>query len=163
MLYTAINGIKLGTYSAPNHLNKFRDAILDHNELMCPQAVHQYHDDVIKGKHFARYWPFVRGIHRWPVNSPHKGQWFGALMYSLICAWIHRWVNNREAGDLRRRRAHYDVIVMIPGDEVHCPSGSYNPCWIIHLLYNREHQRCQAALSLFYGHLTFGCAGARRC
>ena len=31
------------------------------------------HVDVIKGKHFPRYWPFVRGIHRWPVNSPHKG------------------------------------------------------------------------------------------
>ena len=30
------------------------------------------HDDVIKGKHFPRYWPFVRGIDRSPVNSPHK-------------------------------------------------------------------------------------------
>ena len=33
-------------------------------------------------------------------------------MFSLICAWINRRVNNREAGDLRRYRAHYDVIVM---------------------------------------------------
>ena len=33
-------------------------------------------------------------------------------MFSLICASINRWVNNREAGDLRRYRAHYDVIVM---------------------------------------------------
>ena len=32
------------------------------------------HDDVIKWKHFPRHWPFVRGIHRSPVNSPHKGQ-----------------------------------------------------------------------------------------
>ena len=47
-----------------------------------------------------------------PVNSPHKGQWHGALMFSLICAWISGWVNNREAGDLRRQRAHYGVIVM---------------------------------------------------
>ena len=70
------------------------------------------HDDVIKWKHFPRYWPFVRGIHRSPVNSPHKGQWRGALMFSLICAWITDWVNNREAGDLRCHRAHYDVIVM---------------------------------------------------
>ena len=46
------------------------------------------------------------------VNSPHKGQWHGALMFSLICAWIHGWVNNREVGDLRRHRAHYDVTVM---------------------------------------------------
>ena len=71
------------------------------------------HDDVMKWKHFPRYWPFVRGIHRSPVNSPHKGQWRGALMFSLICVWINGWVNNREAGDLRRYRTHYDVIMMI--------------------------------------------------
>ena len=70
------------------------------------------HDDVIKWKHFPRYWPFVRGIHRPPVNSPHKDQWRGALMFTLICARINGWVNNREAGDLRGHRAHSDVIVM---------------------------------------------------
>ena len=48
--------------------------------------------------------------HRW---IPHKGQWRGALMFSLICAWIHGWVNNGEAVDLRRHRAHYDVTVMV--------------------------------------------------
>ena len=58
----------------------------------------QSHDDVIKWKHFPPYWPFVRGIHRSPVNSPHKGQWRGTLMFSLICVWINDWVNNREAG-----------------------------------------------------------------
>ena len=63
-------------------------------------------------KHFPRYWPFVRGIHRSPVNSPHKGQWRRALTFSLICAWINGWINNGEAGDLRRHRAHYDVSVM---------------------------------------------------
>ena len=47
-----------------------------------------------------------------PVNSPHKGQWRGALMFYLICVWRNDWVNHREAGDLRRYRAHYDVIVM---------------------------------------------------
>ena len=71
-----------------------------------------FHNDVIKWKHFPRYWPFVRGIHRSPVNSPHKDQWRGALMFSLISIWINGWVNNREAGDLRRYRTHYDVIVM---------------------------------------------------
>ena len=71
-----------------------------------------FHDDVINWKHFPHNWPFVRGIHRSPVNSPHKGQWRGALMFSLICAWINDWVNNREAGDLRRNRVHYDVSVM---------------------------------------------------
>ena len=70
------------------------------------------HDDVIKWKHFPRFWPFVRGIHRSPVNSPPKGQWRGALMFSLIRARINGWVNNREAGNLRRHRAHYDVIVL---------------------------------------------------
>ena len=67
------------------------------------------HDDVIKWKLFPRYWPFARGIHR------HKGQWRRALMFSLICVWINGWVNNREAEDLRRYRAHYDVIVMSVG------------------------------------------------
>ena len=47
-----------------------------------------------------------------PVNSPHKGQWRGALMFSLICARINGWVNTGEAGDLRSHRAYYDVIVM---------------------------------------------------
>ena len=62
------------------------------------------HDDVIKWKHFPRNWS--------PVNSPHKGQWRGALLFYLICVWINDWVNNRESGDLRPNRAHYDVAVM---------------------------------------------------
>ena len=70
------------------------------------------HDDIINWKYFPRYWSFVRGIHQSPVNSPHKGQWRGALMFSLICAWINGWVNNREAGDFSSHRAHYDVVVM---------------------------------------------------
>ena len=77
------------------------------------------HDDVIKCKHFPRYLPFVRGIHR-----SHKGQWRGALMLSLICAWINVWVNNRETGDLRRHRAHYDVIVMMTHGNIHWKPGS---------------------------------------
>ena len=70
------------------------------------------HDDVIKWKHFPRNWPFVRGIHRSPVNSPHKGQWRAALMFTLICVWINGCVNNREAGNVRRYYAHYGVTVM---------------------------------------------------
>ena len=71
-----------------------------------------WHDDVIKWKHFPRYWPFVRGIHRSPVNSPHKGRWREALMFSLICAWMNDWVNSGEAGDLRSYCTHYVVTVM---------------------------------------------------
>ena len=57
------------------------------------------HDDVIKWKHFPRYWS--------TVDSPHKG-----------------WANNRDSGDLRRHDAHYDVTVMngfirTAGIEVH--------------------------------------------
>ena len=70
------------------------------------------HDDAMKWKHFSRYWQFVRGIPRSPVNSPHKGQCRRALMFSLICVWINGWVNNREAGDITRHRTHHDVIVM---------------------------------------------------
>ena len=44
---------------------------------------HSYHDDAIKWKHFPHYWPFVRGIHHSPVNSPHKGQWCRALFFSF--------------------------------------------------------------------------------
>ena len=44
-----------------------------------------------------------------PANSPHKGQWRGAFMFSLICVCINGWVNNYEAGDMRRYRAHYII------------------------------------------------------
>ena len=47
-----------------------------------------------------------------PVSSPHKGQWRGALMFSLICAWINRWVNDREAGYLKRYRVYYEATVL---------------------------------------------------
>ena len=70
------------------------------------------HDDVIKWRHFPRYWLFVQRIHQSQVNSPHKRQWRGALMFSLICVWINGWVNNRKADDLRCHCAHYDVIVI---------------------------------------------------
>ena len=86
------------------------------------------HDDVIKWKHFPRYLPFVRGIHRSPVNSPHKGQWRGALMFTLICARINDWVNNREAGDLRRYCTHYDVIVMLLLIVVSANARRHYPC-----------------------------------
>ena len=55
----------------------------------------------------------VTGHSRSPGKSPNKGQWRGALMFSLVCVWINDWVNNRVTGDLRHHHAHYDVIVMI--------------------------------------------------
>ena len=53
------------------------------------------HNDIIKWKHFSRYWRFVRGIHWSSPNSPHKGQWRTALMLSLICVWTSGWVHDR--------------------------------------------------------------------
>ena len=100
---------------------------------VCTRSQHEngwWHDDVIKWKHFPRYWPLVWAIHRWPVNSRHKGQWRGALMFSLICAWINGGVNNSEAVDLRRDRAHYDVTVLEMMD-----TGSV---WLPHSYYGNN-------------------------
>ena len=58
----------------------------------------------------------VSGPCKW--NSPVTGEFPSqrpvtqSLIFSLICTWINSWVNNREAGDLRRHHAHYDVTVM---------------------------------------------------
>ena len=102
------------------HQTEINIAKIEH-KLICLVRLHKesnllpssmHYNDVIKRKHFLCYWPFVRGIHRSPGNSPHKGQWRGALMFSLICIWTNGSVNNREAGDLRCRHAHYDVTVM---------------------------------------------------
>ena len=59
-------------------------------------------------------------------------RWNPALMFSLICAWIHSWINNREAGDVRRHRAHYDITLMAlltSNDYILPPIG--RPMWYI--------------------------------
>ena len=77
-----------------------------------------------------------------PVNSPHKGQWRGELMFSLICAWTNGWVNNRAVGDLRRHHAHYDVIV------------------VVHVsLFSRAMERVASAVSMLSG-FVFAVGGA---
>ena len=90
---------------------------------------------------FSRYWPFVRGIHRSSVNSPHKGQWRGALMFSLICAWINGWVNNHEAGDLGRHNAYYDVTVMWNG-------GLFSLAWPLNYTINLEQKATAGHLAV---------------
>ena len=110
------NGPNLTLYKSPDEVSRRQ-----HNETLKPswfarswsKLSSRFHDDVIKWKHFPRYWPFVRGIHQSPVNSPHKGWWRGALMFSVICAWINGWVNNHEAWDLRHHQADYDVTLML--------------------------------------------------
>ena len=93
---------------------------------------------------FSALLPFVRGIHRLLVNSPHKDQWCRALMFSLICTWANSWINNGDTGDLRRQRAHYDVIVMhicrvasdshFRGNESH----RHHVYWCIHVSPSRN-------------------------
>ena len=61
---------------------------------------------------FSALLAFMRSIHQSPVNSPHKSQWRGSLMFSLICVRINGGIKNHEAGDLERHRAHYNVFVM---------------------------------------------------
>ena len=101
------------------------------------------HDDVIKWNHLPHYWPFVRGLHRSPVNSPHKGQWRGALMFPLICAWTNTLANNEDAGDLKRHRAYYDVIVM---HHDHADLSEISDTWIV------LHVTCYVALQPSHNH-----------
>ena len=59
-----------------------------YQEIYSTFCVHcMHHNDVIKWKHFPHCWPLVQGIQRSPVNSPDRGQWCGALMFSLMYAW----------------------------------------------------------------------------
>ena len=76
------------------------------------------HDDVIKWKLFPCYWPFVRGIHRSPVDSPQKSQWRGDLLFVSSAPEQTR-ANNRDTGDFRRHRVHYYVTVI--NFQVLCP------------------------------------------
>ena len=104
---------------------------------------HRVHDDVIKWKHFPRYCSFVREIHRWLVNSPHKGQWRDALIFSLICSRTNGWVNNRDAVDLRHHRAHYNVIEMTSPKLF---AQSLHSCILLSFEVNCTHILCVTSL-----------------
>ena len=113
-------------------------------DCLCGQLLF-IHDDVIKWKHIPRHWPFVGGIHRPLVNSPHKGQCRRALMFPLICAWINGLANNRDARDLRRHRAHHDVTVISQPhqwrycmDEIHCVWTKPHRYWGVFTSRNGE-------------------------
>ena len=91
-----------------------------HSAALNCTAVHCAHDDVTKWKYFRVTGHLCGEFTGPPVNSPHKGKWRGALMFSLICARINGWENNGEAGDLRSHRDHYDVTVMQHRIIPHC-------------------------------------------
>ena len=101
-------------FSACTEMVQVVETILD-GTMITSSNGNSHHMETFSALLAFCYWPFVLGIHWSPVNSPHKGQWRGALMFSLICARINGWANNREAGDLRHHRAHYDIIVMRQG------------------------------------------------
>ena len=93
-----------------------------HNEyIYFTMYLYRFHDDVIKWKHFPHYWSFLC----WG-NSPVTGELTSqgpvtrSFEFSSLCGWTNGWVNNRNAGDLRRDRAQYDVIVMCP---IHIHTG----------------------------------------
>ena len=78
-------------------------------------------------------------------NSPVTGEFPAqrpvtrSLMFSLICAWINGWVNNNETCDLRRHRAHYDVIVVVNHDlrstpRIKMPAVKISKLWFIFAL-----------------------------
>ena len=60
-------------------------------------------------------------FHRSPMDSPHKGKWRGAFIFSLICAWTNGWVNNQDAGDLRHR-THFNATVAYSRQEIFVPN-----------------------------------------
>ena len=119
LLHTFCGAYKWQCMPGPNSRIRYELMIEILLKLFCPnfdfnQAVilHMTMMMSSNGNIFPRYWPFVREIHRPPVNSPPRGQWRGAFMFPLIFAWINGWENNREADDLSHHRAHYDVTVM---------------------------------------------------
>ena len=113
---------KLKYSSLDRHFYSQHIFVLWIQRYICGDKKSRHHNDIIKWQHFPRYRSFVMGNHQSPGDSPHKGQWLGALMFSLICVWTNGWANNRNAGDFRRHRAHYDVILMI-----------LNPYWYMNM------------------------------
>ena len=87
-------------------MSKCKEITLWHDGMVASRWRHQ----MVK---FSALLAICAGNSPVPGEFPHKGQWRGALMFSLICARINGWVNNGEAGDFRRLRVHYDVIVMM--------------------------------------------------
>ena len=132
-------------------VTKYR-CIAMHRWIVTPLTMNSWkHDDVIKWKHFPHYWPFVWELHRSPVNSLHKGQWRWALMFSLMCG-INSWVNNHDAGDLRRHRTHYDVTVM--RHSIFCPWGWGMRCLIVSILEKMTMLKRHWTLPVFLSALT---------
>ena len=97
----------LRVYTLGNICEKFgRYPLFFHNQPW------RYLNCLFGDYHFLQVQHWSQLLQTYCSNSCHKGHWCGALMFSLICAWIYGWVNNREAGDLRYHCAHHDVTVI---------------------------------------------------
>ena len=110
------NGIKYFSIHQQSLRWPYSSAIVEMATWYCNKKLTSHfrpmtvHDDVIKWMHFPRYWPFVRG----PVTDefPSLRPVTRSFDVSLICSWTNVWINNRDADDLRRNRAHCDVTVI---------------------------------------------------
>ena len=124
------------------------------------------HDDVIKSKHF-RVTGFLRGIHWSPLDSPHKDQWRGTLMFSLICAWTNGCANNRDVGDLNAIALFYVTLMILtfntlPTEGLLTPYRIYmhtKDGWVpvpyigpdSHVFFYKYDTACQKRCSIIYG------------
>ena len=68
------------------------------------------HDDIIKCTHLPRQWPFVRGIHRSPVDSPHKGHVTGTFDVPFLLIRTDGWTNTRLTGNSRRHDSQFTSL-----------------------------------------------------
>ena len=64
------------------------------------------HNDVMTWKCFLHYWPFVWGIHRSPVDSPHKGPEMQRFDVFFCLFAISCWTNSPVASDFRCLNSH---------------------------------------------------------
>ena len=71
------------------------------------------------------------------------------MMFSLICAWTNGWTNNRDAGDLRRHRTHYEVSAMLTNDDI---IWNQNQCW--HYLRHYPNHRSGVIMSVMASQIT---------
>ena len=87
------------------------DGILNHNDRICRfyGGVTNVHLCISRWRHQMEAFSALQSlcVQNSPVTDDAE---FWCFLWS---AWINGWVNNHEAGDLRRHRAHYDVTVMI--------------------------------------------------
>ena len=108
------------------------------------------HDDVIKWNHFSRYWPFVWGIHRSPVNSPHKGQWRGTLMFFFYLRLNERlskhlwvwWLETPSSQKWRHINALVRICTITPVSPIQSIRAHHTLACILFVQATKTSKRC---------------------